>query len=102
MLEDALWLNQVLLVCVRETHDAPVVVVLPGRHDVHYFDDNVDDHGVDNDDHHDVDGDEDRHNPHPHHPHYPHYPHHPHLACLMCFSCISYSDSSSKLHKRAK
>ena len=97
MLEDALWLNQVLLVRVRETHDAPIVVILPEHHD-HDFDDDGH-HDVDNDDDHDVDdgddvdGDEDHHNPHQ-------YPH-PQLACLMCFSCIFYSDSSSKLHKRA-
>ena len=74
MLEDALWLNQVLLVSVGETDNAAVVVVLPAG--------DLDDHDEDRDDDHDGKDDD--------------------LACLMCFSCTSYSGSSSKLHRRAK
>ena len=90
MLEDALWLNQVLLVRVRETHDAPVVVVLPDDHD-HHFDDNNDHDGDNNGHDHDLTGEDEG-----------HHKHHQDLACLMCFSCTSCTDSSSKLHKRAK
>ena len=42
MFQNALWFNQVLLVRVRESHDAAVVVVLP--------DDDDDDHDHDDDD----------------------------------------------------
>ena len=45
MLENALWFDQVLLVRVRESHDAAVVVVLPDDHD-----DNDDDNDDDDDD----------------------------------------------------